>query len=447
MKKANSSLVLVFVPQVTSRVEFTLGFIFNTILGAEIQFTTDETEFTRFSGPKINYSQADLSSGLFLKSNTLLYEKNIAEQKVDAAEFKQHTFFFPTSENSFLPFDPFACSFYLLTRYEEYLHEVTDEHKRFADAENLLVRHQVHQKPVVDQMAFLLAEKISEAYPEFKIRKREFKLLTTIDIDNAWAFKNKKLHIAAGAFLKSLVHGQFKDLSERLTVLLGIQSDPYDTYKYILKVYQGSPDHLIFFFLLGNRSKYDKNISHKNKKFRQLISNLSSVCQIGIHPSYASNNKPWMFETEKERLEKILAKKVTMSRQHYLKLRVPQTYQNLIKSGISSDFTMGFASESGFRAGTCTPFPFFDLTQNIQTELMIHPFQIMDVTLKNQLHFNSEEAWEAVSGLMEEVKQVNGTFISLWHNESLRNSGQWAGWKNVFEQLASMGLNFEHEQS
>lgn len=154
-----------------------------------------------------------------------------------------------------------------------------------------------------------------------------------------------------------------------------------------------------------------------------------------------------MFETEKERLEKILAKKVTMSRQHYLKLRVPQTYQNLIKSGISSDFTMGFASESGFRAGTCTPFPFFDLTQNIQTELMIHPFQIMDVTLKNQLHFNSEEAWEAVSGLMEEVKQVNGTFISLWHNESLRNSGQWAGWKNVFEQLASMGLNFEHEQS
>lgn len=445
MKKFDPSAILVFVPRITSRIEYTLGFTFNTILGVEIQYSTGKDEFIRFAGPKINYSQTNLSSGLFLKSNALLFEKNIVEQQVEVVEYEQQTFFFPTSEDSILPFDPFACSFYLLTRYEEYLREATDEHERFADAENLLIRHQTHRKPVVDRMAFLLAEKISEVYPEFKIRKREFKLLTTIDIDNAWAFKNKKLHIVAGALFKSLIHAQFRELKERLIVFLGLRTDPYDTYKYILKVYQGNLDHLIFFFLLGNRGKYDKNISHKNKKFRQLISNLSSVCEIGIHPSYISNDKPWMFETEKERLEKILAREVTMSRQHYLKLRFPKTYQRLIKSGIIHDFTMGFATEAGFRAGTCTPFIFFDLTQNVQTELMVHPFQVMDVTLKNHLHLNPEEAWETVSDLMDEVKQVNGTFISLWHNESLRNSGQWAGWQKVFEQLTAKGLNYEHE--
>lgn len=447
MKKLDPSVVLVFVPRITPRIEYTLGFVFNTILGVNIQYTTAKDDFDGFSGPKMNYSPTGHSSGLFLKSNDLLFEKKIVEQTVEAISYQNETFFFPTSEDSILPFDPFACSFYLLTRYEEYLQEITDEHERFADTENLLVRHQLHRKPLVDGMAFLLAAKISESYPEFKFRKRGFKLLTTIDIDNAWAFKNKKLHIAAGALLKSLVHAQFAEVKERLVVLLGLQSDPYDTYKYMLNVYQGNLDHLIFFFLLGNRGKYDKNISHKNKKFRQLIVNLSSVCETGIHPSYISNDKPWMFETEKERLEKILAREVTMSRQHFLKLRFPQTYQKLIKSGISHDFTMGFAHEAGFRAGTCTPFPFFDLTQNVQTELMIHPFQVMDVTLKNHLHLNPDEAWNLISELMDEVKRVNGTFISLWHNESLRNSGQWAGWQKVFEQLTAKGLNYEHEQS
>lgn len=446
MKNATSSSVLVFVPQITSRAEFAMRFVFNTILGVDVQLSTDRTEFEQFSGPKINYSKTAFSSGLFLEAHTLLFESQIAEQTPKAVGYKQQTFFFPTSGDSLLPFDPFACTFYLLTRYEEYLRETTDDHGRFADAENLLVRHQLHRKPVVDQMALLLADKIRESYPEFEIRKRAFKFLTTVDIDNAWAFKNKRLHIAAGAFVKALVHGNFREMRERLAVILNLQSDPYDTYEYILKIYNGNTEHLIFFFLLGNRSRYDKNISHKNKKLRQLISGLSSVCQIGIHPSYSSNGKVWLLESEKERLEEILAGKVALSRQHFLKLRFPNTYQNLLKSGITGDFTMGFASEAGFRAGTCTPFPFFDLSKNEQTELIVHPFQTMDVALKNYLHLNPEEASKLILELMDEVKRVNGTFISLWHNESLRNSGQWAGWQYIFEQLTTRGLNFEHEQ-
>lgn len=447
MGNTYSTSVLVFVTQVTSRIEFTLQFLFNTILGVKFQLTTNRSEFEQFPGPKINYSEAAFSAGLFLKAHSLLFESQIIDQAPEPVGYGQRTFFFPTSDDSLLPFDPFACSFYLLTRYEEYFQGATDAHNRFADSKNLLVRHQLHRKPLVDQMALLLAEKIREGFPEFRIAKRGFKLLTTIDVDNAWAFKNKRLPIVVGALMKTILQGRFKELGGRLAVLLGLQSDPYDTYEYILKLYRGNTDHLIFFFLLGNRGKYDKNISHKNENFRRLISSLSTECAVGIHPSYASNDNPQLFETEKERLEKILARKVTVSRQHFLKLRLPNTYQKLLKSGITADFTMGFASEAGFRAGTCTPFPFFDLSKNKQTELILYPFQIMDVTLMNYLGMGPEEAWRLISDLMDEVKQVNGTFISLWHNESLRNSGPWAGWQNVFEQLATKGLNFEHEQS
>ena len=447
MEKPNHTKLLIFVPETNPRVEFTFEFILQTILGVEVVFTSEPGEFLHADLPKINYSQSDFSSGLFLKAHSILFEKNISEQAVSEVEHAENLYFFPTSDDSFLPFDPFACTFYLLTRYEEYLQEITDEHGRFTDSENLLVRRKLHHKPIVDRMAYLIAEKISEVFPEFKIQKRPFKFLTTIDIDNAWAFKNKRIHILLGAILRSALHGHFDELKHRLAVFLGLQPDPYDSYKYILEIYKEHPDRLIFFLLLGDRSRYDKNISHKNKKYKQLIADLSAGCPIGIHPSYASNNKLWLFEKEKERLEKIVHKPITQSRQHYLKLRFPQTYQNLQKAGITDDFTMGFASLTGFRAGTCTPFPFFDLSRNVRTDLMIHPFQVMDVTLKNYLHLKPDEACRLISELMQEVKQVNGTFTSLWHNESLKNSRQWAGWQKVFEQLTETGLKYENEQS
>ena len=437
--------VLIFVPEITPRVEFTFEFIFQTILGVEPVFTSNQNEFLKSNLPKINYSTTSFSSGLFLKAHPLLFEKSISDQKITEVKYRKNRLFFPTSEDSFLPFDPFACAFYLLTRYEEYLSESTDEYGRFADSENILVRHDILLKPIVDQMAWWIVEKITEQYPEFKIRKRTFQFLTTIDIDNAWAFKNKSLMISFGSILKAAIHGQISELKQRLVVFLGIQNDPYDTYKYILEAYQGLLDHIHFFFLIGDRNEFDKNISHKNKAFRQLIVHLASVSQIGIHPSYASNQKPWIFEKEKDRLEDIIQKPVTTSRQHFLKLKFPKTYQTLIKADITDDYTMGFASLPGFRAGTCTPFPFFDLSRNQCTELIIHPFQVMDVTLKNYMHLNPEKATQLIEKIMLEVKKVNGTFISLWHNESLKDSGQWLGWRKVFEQILATGIKYENE--
>jgi hypothetical protein len=202
--------IIVFVPEITPRVEFTFEFIFRTILGIEIVFTTKPDEFLQSNLPKINYSLAKLSSGLFLKANSIMFKKDITEQEINEIVYLEHRLFFPTSDDSFLPFDPFACAFYLVTRYEEYLSESNDEHERFTDSENILARHQLNQKPIVDQMAYWIAEKLSEEYQDFKVRKRSFQFLTTIDIDNAWAYKNKNFAIWLGALLKAAIHGKWK---------------------------------------------------------------------------------------------------------------------------------------------------------------------------------------------------------------------------------------------
>src|SRR5665648_985439 len=119
--------VLIFAPEITPRVEYTFEFIFRNILGAELIFTTKLDEFLQYEHTRINYSQTSHSSGLFLKAHSLLFEKNITIQDTTEFEYIDSRLFFPTSNDSFLPFDPFACTFYLLTRYEEYLSESTDK--------------------------------------------------------------------------------------------------------------------------------------------------------------------------------------------------------------------------------------------------------------------------------------------------------------------------------
>ena len=134
-------------------------------------------------------------------------------------------------------------------------------------------------------------------------------------------------------------------------------------------------------------------------------------------------------------LQQITEKKIDASRQHFLKLHLPQTYLQLIKVGINHDYSMGYASQVGFRAGTCTSFFWYDLQLEKQAHLKIHPFAVMDVTLQQYLKLNPEQAITQIDELLSSVKLVDGTFCSLWHNESLSESGRWKGWKAVYDEM------------
>ena len=101
---------------------------------------------------------------------------------------------------------------------------------------------------------------------------------------------------------------------------------------------------------------------------------------------------------------------------------------------------MGYAEIAGFRASICTPFPFYDLDQDMPTKLMIHPFAVMDGTLNNYMSLTPQQATEVISSLIKEVKNVGGTFIPLWHNQSLNNQGEWKGWNEVYIKMVECAL-------
>ena len=440
-------MVVIFTQEITHRVQYIFEFLFEEVLKIPVVVTDDPHEFKSSQDPKINYSSLPIDGSLKMHPHPLLFQREIRYQSLEPVTYGNDVFFFESSPDSFLPFDPFAASFYLLTRYEEYLMREFDEHCRYPSFQSVLSRNHLLQKPVVNQWTQLVAQKIKERYPDFQYQKPRFDFLSTIDIDNAWAYKNKSLQRTAGALAKGFLKGNLHQNKERIQVLRGEKKDPYDTYDFIRKLYNDRPELLQFFILLSRPSKYDRNVSPSNAELQKLVKSLCEDFRVGLHPSYRSTKKKRVLKREVKHLRRICHKKVESSRQHFLRLELPKTYRRLIKAGIKNDFTMGYADNFGFRAGTSNSFLFYDLAKESKTKLRVHPFQMMDVTLRNYLNLTPAEALLVIDNLMQEIRKYGGTFISLWHNESLSDQAEWAGWREVFVKMTEMGIKYKDESA
>ena len=70
----------------------------------------------------------------------------------------------------------------------------------------------------------------------------------------------------------------------------------------------------------------------------------------------------------------------------------------------------------------------------------MHPFAVMEGTLKYYMKVQPEDVMVKVKPLIDEVKSVNGTFISLWHNETLNDQRLWKGWQSVYESMIAYAI-------
>lgn len=440
-------MILFYTEEITPRIEYIARLIFSRILQVKVTFTTSSDEFLQSTNPKINYSEKKLGDEIYIKPHYLLFHKKLITPNINPVWMDNEKYFCESSADSLFPFDPFAASFYLVTRYEEYMETKFDKFDRYPSFRSILHSYGLLKKPIVNIWAKMLKEAFQKKYPDFQFPEKKFRFISTIDIDNAWAFKNKGTWRSTAALLKAAIKWKFTEVKQRQAVLAEKEKDPYDTYEYIDSVFSKNIDKVKFFFLLGDYGKYDKNISFRNTSLRELIQKISSKYDIGIHPSFQTGKKNGAKKTVKElkRLQKISGVQITKSRQHFLRLKFPDTYRQLSNAGILEDYTMGYADKAGFRAGICTPFNFYDLETETTTNLVIIPFQVMDVTLHDYMKLSPEEASKEIELLMREVKQVNGTFVSIWHNETLNDTGVWKGYREVFENMNRLGFKWADE--
>lgn len=433
--------MLVLVPKTTNRLHYIFDLIIKDLLGITYKFTTDNETFTSFNGPKMHYGNSQFWNEPFQKATNLLFEHDIAEKELKIVDFKDTKAIFPVyNDKSIMPFDIFAASFYLVSRYEEYLPHINDKHNRFQAKDSILFKMNMLDKPVVNIWAKELGNILTAIYPELHLKKRSFTFIPTYDVDAAWAYKNKGVFRTVAAFSRDFLNFDFKECKKRWNAIIGKERDPFDTFDYQLQLQKELNLHPLYFILCGEYDLNDKNISLRNTNFQNLIKRLGDYAKVGIHPSYSSYLNKEKVHNEIQNLSKVLNREITISRQHFLRLNMPLSYQILIDMDITDDYTMGYATQTGFRAGIADTFSFFDLEHDNVTSLNIHPFAVMDGTLRDYLNLNTEESFEKVEKLIQEVKNVDGTFILLWHNETLSDEKRWVGWKALHRKIIDCAL-------
>ena len=57
--------------------------------------------------------------------------------------------------------------------------------------------------------------------------------------------------------------------------------------------------------------------------------------------------------------------------------------------------------------------------------------------MKDYMKLSPEESIIRAKQLVDEVREVNGTFVTLWHNHSLNDRDEWKGWKRVYEEIVA----------
>ncbi len=427
-------MLLIWISTETNRTRYIFQLVIKDLLGIDYRVTTDVDEFKRSEEARLSYGKSLVDETVpHIHSADLLFMRGIDSLDFETSRFDDIPIIFKTySKNSVLPYDIFAASFFMVSRYEEYLPYRRDEHGRFSAKESLAWSKGFLNLPVVNIWSLQLLSILKTFYPGLSYNIPEYRFEPTIDVDSAFAIRHKGLLRSFGGYIKDIRKGDLHNMVYRTKVISGSLPDPFDVFDELHSLHQSFNLRPYYFILYGAYGMHDKNIPTTSEKFKRLIRWLADTADVGIHPSYASNSDPNILKQEVDELSNVLHSPILRSRQHFLKLELPLTYRNLINLDIENDYTMGFAAAPGFRAGITIPFKFYDLDLDAPGTLTVHPFTLMDGTMKDYLQINDADVVDYTTDLIKTVRKYGGTFGLLWHNETFSETGRWKGWREIY---------------
>ncbi len=425
-------MLLIYTHKITPRFSYIMRHLFTRILGIEVSYCTQVEDFIKHTGPKITYTKQPLQNEFFVRSNDLLFEQGINDFHIVMGDWEGVPSFFSAGERSSIPFDIFAASFFLLSRYEEYLPHVKDIHGRFPPKESLAYQNEFLQQPVVDIWAFKLLEKLKEKFQDIKYTDRTFKYTSIIDVTTSHCFAHRGFGRSLAGMFLDLGNLRLKRVAQRIGVWFNVGKDPYNNFDYLVETHKKYGVKSLFFFQFASYSTYDKNVSPNNNNFRFLIKYIADYSLVALSASYSSFGDIELLKKEKKSLEAVINRTVNYARQRYNRVDVPETYRNLVDAEFTDDYTMGYTHEVGFRAGTCSPFYFYDITMEIQQPIKVHPFAVHDYAFINTT--SKETILEQIEALNTQIRKVNGDFVIIFSNELLGGDAK-LDWKDLYQTI------------
>lgn len=290
----------------------------------------------------------------------------------------------------------------MFTRKEEYTSNRLDNHSRFTHASS---SHKDISDPILSR--YLIDNGFKVEYPENK----KFAICLTHDVDEIYPPLSHTI-------LSSLYYAKNLNLSGLKDQLLwrqkGNESSPYWNFRKIMALEEEHNAKSSFYFLAS-----ESDIRRFRYNVEPLENEIGFIAdegwEVGLHGGYYAYDDVQEIKKEKDRLERLLGRKVIGYRNHYLRFKTPDTWEHLAKAGFKYDTTFGYEDMIGFRNGMCHPFWPYNLNAGQYIKLLEIPLCIMDMTLWG-MRPHVQSVWETVEMLMKITENYSGVLTLLWHN-------------------------------
>lgn len=420
--------LIIFSNILTPRIKYIFNFIFKDILKAEIEFTGNSQYFLQSEQVKISYGDQPLDDELFFKSTALLFSNKLEEFKPKTITFGGYLVPFPV-EQSALPFDVFAASFFMVSRYEEYLHQKNTE-EEFKPSKSYQHKWKVLDKPVIDEWALMIKSIIKKKHPAFKFHEKKFQHQPTINFNILpglpEGFLNRTKFVFSALFKKENNY-----LSSKFDRLTGVGISNEQVLEEVNKIFAAKKNTTLYFVDFPEVPMDYIKINGINQHLNNQSVGLLRPC---------ASDKQKMTEIKEGliKLRKIHPVAIPLTSQQLDVLKFPICYLNILNSGITADYSMGYSNVPGFRAGTCTPFNWYDLQLEKVTPLVVNSYCLTDYILQ---YLTNESATKTLHQYIDAVKVVNGTFYSSWSLRSLSDHPKYKKLKLLFIEMLNYAGN------
>lgn len=367
---------------------------------------------------------AELSS-LFVENHIpIIYGK-----KLECGEY-----LFINSNEIHIGIDIFGSSFFMLTRYEEYVKKERRDYDQFSAKDSIAYQEGFLERPIINEYVELLWWCINKLWPELKRKKREYKFIPTHDVDRPSALLGfgyrPQLQRFAGDILYRKDWSAFFKRSQICMELLkhGFKGEWKYTFDHIMDISELYNVKSTFFFMTPTGlPEYDGLYHIDHPDIVNLIKHITARGHnIGIHPSYASYNNPEIIKDNVNRLREVMNQSGIKcrigGRQHYLRWKVIDTWQGYEDAGLLYDTTLIFQDYIGFRCGICYDYQCFNLITRKRLQLREFPLIIMEGVAFHEMKLSEENVVDCSIKLKSMCKKYNGNFVVLWHNDKFIES-------------------------
>ena len=422
-------MLLIHTQKITPRLDFAFKHICTRILRVKVQFTSVIEVFISHQGPKLSYGRQPMGSELFIQSQGLLTQRGIEAIEITVQPWRGSVGFFEVGEKSVLPFDIFSATFYLLSRYEEYLPHLKDHLGRYPAEESLAFQEKFLQQPVVDIWAFRFKEVLLQHFPDMQFPSRSFERHHMVEATQPFAYTQRGFLRNFIGYFSDLVNLRMGSFFRRGRVLLRLRKDPFNTFSWMINMTKKSDVKISVFFQLGDSYSFLEGINSKRKKYQMLVKFVGDYTEVGLIFSFHSLPDYELLKVEKHQMDELTHRRLRSSMNDQFLLDLPHSYRNLLELEVEKDVTMVYEDHLGFRAGTCTPFLFYDLDYEIKTPLIIHPLAGTTSALRSHTKAEMESD---IYRLLDSVKSVNGTFSLLFSNRDFTMKQVF--WRRLFSE-------------